>query len=265
MKSQYEVDLRLGQVPTELSEATNGKAECLVFNFTRNAAGGLKDAIDFLIARLVPHGLDADTVKGTIARPKSDSFEESLPFFESKLLHRVETPVTTDSPTRSAFNGDETNGETSNSFFSKIRKPGSMSSFTSFIDRRKTAGSNSPGSVFKHASSNASKASLISIESQSSYRNPWNDSSLQINEEGHAYPNNQSSTSLHHSNGWSATHPHPPRSSENGHSKFPFGASISAIPGDATPRYDQRAIGENGRPSTSHSISGYPGPIGPPR
>ena len=236
--------------------------ECLVFNFTRNAAGGLKDAIDFLIGRLVSHGLDAETVKGAIARPKSDSFEESLPFFESKLLHRAEPPVSTDSPTRSQFNGEENAGEPS-SFFSKIRKPGSMSSFTSFIERRKT-GSNSPGSVFKHASSNASKASLVSLESQGSgYRNLWSENA-QISEEGHTNPTNHSSTSLHHSNGWSATHPHPPRF-ENGHSKFPFGAPTPTIPGDMTPRYDPRASVDNGRPSTSHSVSGYPGPIGPPR
>jgi hypothetical protein len=47
-------------------------------------------------------------------------------------------------------------------------------------------------------------------------------------------------------------------------SKFPFGSS-SVVPGDVTPRYDPRASVDSGRPSTSHSASGYPGPIGPPR
>ena len=60
---------------------------------------------------------------------------------------------TTDSPTRSHFGDDEPRG-----MLDRLRKPGSMSSFTSIFNGRKNT--NSPGSLFKHASSNASKASL---------------------------------------------------------------------------------------------------------
>jgi len=157
------------------------------------------------------------------------------------LLQRAEPPVdSTDSPTRSHFGDDERPG-----MLDRLRKPGSMSSFTSIFNGRKN-GTNSPGSLFKHASSNASKASLASIESQGSgYRNPWNDSGINLAEDEH------------HSNSW----PMPAPRFEN---KFPFG-STSAASGELTPRYDPRASVDSGRPSTSHSASGYPAPIGPPR
>lgn len=177
---------------------------CVHFSYTRNNQGSVKDAIEFLVTRLVSKGMDASSVKGMIPRPKSDSFEDSLPFFESKVLHRTaDASGSTDSPTRSLFgDGSETtlvnsviggpvatpsssstqvsvNGPPQAGFFAKIRK--GPSSF-SFMDRKNR--SNSPGSLFRHASSNASKASLISIESQNSgYRNPWNDSGINLVEE----------------------------------------------------------------------------------
>lgn len=261
LKAQYEVDLHIREEanradrwletpiekPAESSLTFNNDVrpaedagpiteERLLLAYTRNNAGGLKDAIDFLVARLVAHGLDAATVKGAIPRPKSDSFEESLPFFDSKLLQHAPAPLVTDSPTRSTF-GDDASER--GSLFEKLRKPGSISSISSFLDRRKNH-SGSPGSFFKHASSNASKASLVSMESRDSgYRNPWNDSGVNLPEDdGH--------------NGW------PSSRFEN---KFPFGS----VPGDTTPKHDPRTSFDSGRPSTSHSTSGYPAPIGPPR
>ncbi|KAI9816194.1 MAG: hypothetical protein M1827_001795 [Pycnora praestabilis] len=236
LTAQYEVDLHVKEeikVDSAVVDMVAPSNETLLLTYTRNNAGGLKDAIDFLISRLVAHGLDATTIKGAIPRPKSDSFEDSLPFFDSKLLQHAPAPLVTDSPTRSSF-GDDI-GE--RSIFDKLRKPGSISSFSSFLDRHKT-NSGSPGSLFKHASSNASKASLASIESQNSaYRNPWNDSGVNLPEE--------------EPTGW-------PARFEN---KFPF----STVSGDATPKHDPRASFDSGRPSTSHSTSGYPAPIGPPR
>jgi len=241
LRAQYEVDLHVNKDTQSLENYQQTVNECtieetvsLLLTYTRNNAGGLKDAIDFLISRLVAHGLDATTVKGSIPRPKSDSFEDSLPFFDSKLLQHAPAPLATDSPTRSTF-GDDASDR--GSLFGKIRKPGSISSISSFLDRRKNQ-SGSPGSFFKHASSNASKASLVSMESRDSgYRNPWNDSGVNLPEDdGH---------------GW-------PARFEN---KFPFGTN----PGDTTPKHDPRASFDSGRPSTSHSTSGYPAPIGPPR
>lgn len=246
LKSQYEVD---SQIRNDLkpAEESDTSEERLLLAYTRNNAGGLKDAIDFLVSRLIPHGLDAATVKGAIPRPKSDSFEDSLPFFDSKLLQNAPTPLGTDSPTRSTF-GDDASDR--GSLFGKIRKPGSISSISSFLDRRKNQSSSSgTGSLFKHASSNASRASLVSMESRDSgYRNPWNDSGVNLPEEdGH--------------NGW-------PLRFENksDHKLNGFGiAPVSQSPGDMTPRHDHRTSFDSGRPSTSHSSSSFPAPIGPPR
>lgn len=237
LKHQYEVDLTLHEEGTPV-EGTENTEERLLLEYTRNNAGGLKDAIDFLVSRMIPHGLEAGTVKGAIPRPKSDSFEDSLPFFNSKLLQQTTTPLNTDSPTRSNF-GDDASER--GSLFDKLRKPGSISSISSFLDRRKNQ-SSSPGSFFKQASSNASRASLVSMESRDSgYRNPWNDSGVNLpEEEGH--------------NGWQLG----PARFEN---KFPFGV----VTGDTTPKHDPRASFDSGRPSTSHSTNGYPVPIGPPR
>lgn len=241
LKAQYEVDLRVHEDAQPIDDESHTTEERLLLSFTRNNAGGLKDAIDFLVSRLIPHGLDAVTVKGAIPRPKSDSFEESLPFFNSKVLQHAPAPLATDSPTRSTFGGGGDDASDRGSLFDKLRKPGSISSISSFLDRRKNH-SNSPGSLFKHASSNASKASLVSMESRDSgYRNPWNDSGVNL------LPDDDVPT------GW------PARFDLN---KIPF---VAAVAGDSTPRHELRPSFDSGRPATSHSIHGYPGPIGPPR
>lgn len=243
LKEQYEVDVVVdatSEAPKTDEEEGEHPQDRLVLGYTRNNAGGLKDAIDFLISKLVSHGLDATTVKGAIPRPKSDSFEESLPFFDSKLLQHAPAPLVTDSPTRPSFADDASER---GSIFERLRKPGSMSSFSSFIGRKNQSAS--PGSFFKHASSNASKASLVSMESRDSgYRNPWNDSGVNLPEE-------DIPIGTAHSTGW------PSRFDQ----KFPFGTA----PGDITPKHDPRASFDSGRPSTSNSTSGYPAPIGPPR
>jgi len=255
MRSQYEVDIHLnphvGSLPKpatasveRIVSATEGK---LILTYTRNNAGGLKDAIDFLISQLVPRGLNATTIKGAIPRPKSDSFEDSLPFFDSKLLQNAPSLHSTDSPTRLSFNdGENTPISERASLFDKLRKPGSISSFSSFMSRKNQ--NHTSGTFFKHASSNASKASLISMESrESGYRNIWNDSGVNLPEE-------EAPSSSNNNGGW------PPRYPDN---KFPFGTS-GATAGDRTPKHEPRASFDSGRPPTSHSLSGYPAPIGPP-
>ncbi|KIW24894.1 uncharacterized protein PV07_10578 [Cladophialophora immunda] len=252
-RNQYEVDVHANPEFSSLPKSATASVERivgpsegrLVLTYTRNNAGGLKDAIDYLISQLVPHGLDATTVKGAIPRPKSDSFEDSLPFFESKLLQNAPSLHSTDSPTRSSFaDGENTSVSERASLFDRLRKPGSISSFSSFMSRKNQ--NNSPGTFFKHASSNASKASLISMESrESGYRNFWNDSGVNLPEE------EVSNSSM--SGGW------PSRFRED---KFPFGTGGS-ISGDRTPKHEPRASFDSGRPPTSHSFSSYPAPIGP--
>ena len=252
LRSQYEVEVLHNPPVNSLPKSATASVERivtasegrLVLTYTRNSAGGLKDAIDFLIAQLIPHGLDATTIKGAIPRPISDSFEDSLPFFESKLLQHAPS-IHSDSPTRSQFDGDSTPISERASLFDRLRKPGSIGSFSSFMSRKNQ--NNSPGTFFKHASSNASKASLISMESrESGYRNFWNDSGVNLPEEepmGSAV-----------NGGW------PARFSET---KFPYGTN-NTIAGDRTPKHEPRASFDSGRPATSHSLSGYPGTIGQP-
>jgi len=154
LRSQYEVDAHVNPNLNSLPKSASASLERLisasegrlVLTYTRNNAGGLKDAIDFLISQLVPHGLDAKTVKGGIPRPKSDTFEDSLPFFDSKLLQKAPSLHSTDSPTRLSFTeGDGTPASERSSIFDKLRKPGSISSFSSF-KTASTSSSSSSGS-----------------------------------------------------------------------------------------------------------------------
>jgi len=240
LKTQYEVEVTVHQDPTEVSE--DGQPTiALRWTFTRNNAGGMRDAIDFVEAQLATAGVEITVIKGSIPRPKSDSFEDSLQYFDSKLLQHAPAPVITDSPTKAAF-GDEVARERS-SILDRLRKPGSMSSISSFLDRRKNSSQSTNGAFFK-GSSNVSKSSLISIESTRSFnadRNPWNDSGVNLPDDD---------------NPWA------PRPMGNGAEAKSTAAPPQ--PGDTTPRHNTRASGDSGRPSTSHSLnSGYPGPSGP--
>ena len=246
LNSQYVVEVHVTEDPNERTE-NDGATVTLLWTFTRNNAGGVRDALDFMNAALAEAGIEVTTVKGAIPRPKSDSFEESLPFFNSKLLQHA-PPVSTDSPTKTSF-GEEVARDRS-TIFDKLRKPGSMSSISSFLDRRKNS-SQSPSSFFKNGSSNVSKTSLVSIESTRSFnadRNPWNDSGVNLADDD--------------TTPWPTRHFGTNGSGSNSDHKL---AQVQH-PGDATPRYTMRASTDSGRPSTSNSTnSGYPGPIGPPR
>ena len=323
LKAQYEVDLTVRDDTVCLDPTADVTEERLVLAYTRNNAGGLKDVIDFLVSRFVPHGLDAATVKGAIPRPKSDSFEDSLPFFDSKLLQLAPallttTPSATDSPTRASFrdlslastpttttapgtsdgavSGTTEAGSDRGSLFAKLRKPGSISSLSSFLDRRSKNNNHSSGSstsLFKHASSNASKASLVSMESRDSgYRNPWNDSGINLPDLNAAaagatagqHPNAYGGIYQHHhhgsggsaislNNGW----PTPVGAVGTPGVRYPDrkpSFSSAMVPGDSTPRHDgpvgpihPRPSFSDSRPATSHSshTNGYPAPIGTPR
>ena len=248
LHSQYVVEVQVTEDPNERTE-DDGPTVTLLWSFTRNNAGGVRDALDFLNSALAEAGIETATVKGAIPRPKSDSFEESLPFFDSKLLQHAPS-VATDSPTKTAF-GEDVARERS-TIFDKLRKPGSMSSISSFLDRRKNSSHSPAGSFFKNGSSNVSKTSLVSIESTRSFnadRNPWNDSGVNLaDDDGTPWPTRHFGTNG--SGGSSSDH------------------KLSQVqhPGDATPRHTMRASTDSGRPSTSNSTnSGYPGPIGPPR
>jgi len=317
LRDQYVVDVTVNEPRVEKQGDEEVTLEQIVLKYTRNNAPGLKDAIDFLLLPLMNQGLNQNTVKGAIPRPKSDSFEDNMPYFESKLLHRAEPPIRSESPTHSSFTEEGSN----RSIFDKLRKPGSsMSSLSSFIDRRRKTSSNSPSSLFMQASNNASKASLVSMESRDSgYRNPWNDSGIDLDHDAPATTNGWGSF------GGSASRPNTSSNSLAGafETKFPFGASGNtsttslntpmipglgmingSVPGDGTttprswsitgkdenaplpvpsaaappaasttqPTPPNAALSEatTGAPlstdtTAASAISGYPGPIGPPR
>ncbi|KAK3703860.1 hypothetical protein LTR37_014183 [Vermiconidia calcicola] len=275
LRDQYVVEVAVNEPRLEKLDSESVTLERMKLSYTRNNAGGLKDAIDFLLLPFISRGLDSNAVKGAIPRPKSDSFEDNMPFFESKLLQRAEPALSTESPTRGSFVEDGSN----RSIFDKLRKPGSMTSFSSFLERRRKNGSNSPNSLFMHASNNASKASLASMESRDSgYRNPWNDSGVDLEHD---------SIHSNHGNGWgsfgaSASRPNTSSNSLSGafETKFPFGANGNAstsslntpmIPGlgmvngnggDITPKYDAQARNAdgagkvvNGDASSSNTLS----------
>lgn len=241
LKTQYEVEVTVHDSEERTESEPTTSTVTLLWTFTRNNAGGLRDAMEFLQAQFATSGVEPVLIKGAIPRPKSDTFEESLQHFDSKLLQHVPAPVSTDSPTKPSF-GDEVARERS-TIFDRLRKPGSMSSISSFLDRRKNSSHSASNSLFK-GSSNVSKSSLISIESTRSFnadRNPWNDSGVNLaDEDGTPWP---VSRGFHHN-----------------------GAEHKlAVPGDATPRHNTRQSADSGRPSTSHSTnSGYPGPLSGP-
>lgn len=144
--------------------------QSIYLSYTRNNAGGLRDAIDYLISQLCLHGLDILSVKGVIPRPMSDSFKDSLPFFASKLF----PPSSAASSTRSS------NPPASSSrFFAMFRRPGAITSFSSLIGR-KPAAAMSHSSLF-HPMNNMSRNSIASFDSvATNFRNPWNDSGVNL-------------------------------------------------------------------------------------
>lgn len=292
LRTQHEIDLIIHGLSSAAAADASAQSgsETMTLSYTRNNAGGLKDAIDFLTGHLSNHGLDVSTVRGAIPRPKSDSFEDSLPFFDSKLLHRAEPG---ESPTRSVFNGEDSS---STSFFGKLRKPGSIGSFSSFLDRRRQTRSPGASSAFmKQASANASKASLVSMESTGSgYRNPWNDSGVNLTEDdgNGGWParfsggdQNKFTLGLHPMGGTSSASlvasstTLPPPGSSSGLSALGVPPPLSGLaPMDANARFEAHRVShDSGRPSTrdsdrlmnGHLATGSAdsntlGPIGPP-
>jgi hypothetical protein len=62
--------------------------QTITFSYTRNDAGGLEDAINLLMNHLLSRGIKSEVVKGRLSRPKSDSFEDFAPFFDSAVLQK---------------------------------------------------------------------------------------------------------------------------------------------------------------------------------
>ncbi|PHH54160.1 hypothetical protein CFIMG_002103RA [Ceratocystis fimbriata CBS 114723] len=259
--------------PCEEKTEDNGETVSLLLSFTRNNAAGLGEVIEQMLASMTSAGVDVKIHSGSLPRPKSDSFEDSLPFFNSKLLQNAPVPAPKESPVESLFVEEVTRGR--NTLFDRLRKPGGIS-IASFLDRRKNSShAVNPATLFT-GSTNVSMTSLISIESTRSFhadRNPWNDSGVNLDDD------NSSIMSVNATNN-NGNNLVPPGSSSNNSAANPWALQPQlnpadakllptiSHPGDTTPRHLPRASGDSGRPSTSHSInssgSGYPGPANGP-
>jgi len=83
------------------------KEKTFTFSYTRNDAGGLQDAIDLLMHHLLSRGVKAEVVQGRLSRPKSDSFEDFAPFFDSAVLQKASSQDSLNRPgSRLSLSGD---------------------------------------------------------------------------------------------------------------------------------------------------------------
>jgi len=92
MNTQF--GIRLHPTVDNATESPSGRSSNgedymeITFTYTRNNAGALRDAIEMLTNFLLSHGIQTDSIKGTLPRPKSDSFEDFVPFFHSAVFQK---------------------------------------------------------------------------------------------------------------------------------------------------------------------------------
>lgn len=153
MKNRLCIEMKvLEPTPKDNHPATTPEEQTVQFSYTRNDAGGLQDAIELLINHLLGRGLKAELVEGRLSRPKSDSFEDFSPFFESAVLQK----------SSQEFNrpGSRTSGDFDMSGGSDSKRPVSATeqAFYSGDIRRASVVDlkNGPGSTGSGASSRAS-------------------------------------------------------------------------------------------------------------
>ena len=123
--------------------------QAVSLTYTRNNTGNLQDAIDFITAYLAKHGVNSEPIRGGLGRPKSDTFEESFPYFNSKVLQSAPLPMGTDEAKR--LSGEVTasmqadlarliGNSNSEQAFNSVKPPGSSGSNGSSSSRRSTVG-----------------------------------------------------------------------------------------------------------------------------
>ncbi|KAI5785037.1 hypothetical protein DFH27DRAFT_268154 [Peziza echinospora] len=123
--------------------------QAVSLTYTRNNTGNLQDAIDFITTFLAKHGVNSEPIRGGIGRPKSDTFEESFPYFNSKVLQSAPLPMGTDEAKR--LSGEVTASmqadlarlianSNSEQAFNSVKPPGSAGSNGSSSSRRSTVG-----------------------------------------------------------------------------------------------------------------------------
>lgn len=79
IKAKFNIDVSFASEREHDTQTIN-------LTYTRNNAGNLEDAVYFLTTTLARHGINSEPIKGGIQRPKSDTFEDAFPHFNSKVL-----------------------------------------------------------------------------------------------------------------------------------------------------------------------------------
>lgn len=87
MRTQFGIDMHFVD---ENKKENSSRTQAVSFTYTRNNAGGIRDAIEMLTRFLASHGAPAEPVKGALPRPKSDSFEDYVPFFNAAVLQKTD-------------------------------------------------------------------------------------------------------------------------------------------------------------------------------
>ena len=71
LKAQHEITLEVHENPEEKTN-DGERTVTLLWKLTRNNAGGLRDAIEFLLEQFTAASVETNIVKGYTNRPKSD-------------------------------------------------------------------------------------------------------------------------------------------------------------------------------------------------
>lgn len=87
MRAQFGIDMHFED---DVKKENKLNTQTVHFTYTRNNAGGIRDAIEMLTRFLASHGAPAEPVKGALPRPKSDSFEDYVPFFNAAVLQKTD-------------------------------------------------------------------------------------------------------------------------------------------------------------------------------
>lgn len=159
MRNQFGIDMHF------VDDKSN--TQTVSFTYTRNNAGGIRDAIEMLTSFLASHGAQAEPVKGALPRPKSDSFEDYVPFFNAAVLQKT-TPI---SSSQDSYNvpGNRLSGDMTSFFGGQLHSdPGPLTDKTeaAFYEgaRKASVASSEAGmSAPRSSSSAASSVARLSI------------------------------------------------------------------------------------------------------
>lgn len=122
------------------------ETQAVTFTYTRNNAGNLQDAVDTLTSLLAHRGINSEPIKGGLSRPKSDTFEECFPYFNSKVLQTAPPPM-------GAEEAKRLSGEVNASAQAELQRM--LNRHDAAMNAFDSAGSRPPGSAGSNGSSSS--------------------------------------------------------------------------------------------------------------